>query len=94
MARGSLSADPVGFALGETFDRADALLIYFQLVISFLSGRFARSSEVSFRADALLVGFSFCDLTLSWLISQLSDSVPQIYPRLSGSKTEVRCTGG
>ena len=35
MARGSLSADPVGFALGETFDRADALLIYFRLVISF-----------------------------------------------------------
>ena len=94
VARGSLSADPVGFALGETFDRADALLKNFRLVISFLSGRFARSSEVSFRADALLVGFSFCDLTLSWLISQLSDSVPQIYPRLSGSKTEVRCTGG
>ena len=65
-------------------------------MISFVSGRFARSAfkEVSYRADALFVGFSFCDLTLSWLISQLSDSVPQIYPRLSGSKTEAAALGG
>ena len=63
--KGHYQQIPLVLLLGKRFDRADALLIYFRLVISFLSGRFARSAEVSFRADALLVGFSFCDLTLS-----------------------------
>ena len=52
---------PLGLLLGKRFDRADALLIYFRFVISFLSGRFARSAfkEVSFRADQMHCSLDF-----------------------------------
>ena len=62
MARGSVSADPVGLLLGEMFlIELMPLLIYFRFVIWFLSGRFARSAfkEVSFRADQMHCSLDF-----------------------------------
>ena len=79
---------------GNVFDRADALLIYFRFVISFLSGRFARSAEFHFELMHCSLDFHF----VIWHYPGWSASCQILYPKSThvsrGQKQRSAALGG